>query len=63
MENKFIKLADLPPDPMDDKALTHYREMGFNVCLLTEDDVKLVEGETVSRDYKKAIQNISDHGM
>lgn len=63
MENKFIKLADLPPDPMDDKALAHYKEMGFNICLLTEDDVKLVEGETVSQDYKVAIQNITGHGM
>lgn len=63
MENKFIRLADLPPDPLNDKALQHYKEMGFNVCLITEDDVKLVSDGTVSEEYKKAIQNISDHGM
>lgn len=63
MENKFLRLADMPPNPMDEKALRHYREMGMNVCLLTEDDVKLVENGTVSRDYEKAIQNISHCGM
>lgn len=63
MDNHFIKLADLPPDPMDREALLHYKEIGFNVCLLTEDDVKLVDHGTVSRDYKSAIQNISDAGM
>ena len=63
MENKFIRFADLPPDPTDKKALAHYKEMGFNVCLLTEDDVKLVSDGTVSEDYKKAIQNIADCGM
>lgn len=63
MENKFIRLADLPPDPMDIQALNHYREMGMNVCLLTEDDVKLVSGGTVSREYKKAIENIGQCGM
>ena len=63
MENKFIRLADLPPDPLDSAALTHYKELGMNVCLLTEDDVKLVENGTVSRDYQRAIQNIGDHGM
>ena len=63
MDNQFIKLADLPPDPMDREGLLHYKDIGFNVCLLTEDDVKLVEGGTVSRDYKKAIRNIADAGM
>lgn len=63
MENKFIRLADLPPDPTNIKALEHYRQLGMNVCLLTEDQVKLVDGGTVSQDYKNAIQNISDCGM
>ena len=56
MENKFIRLADLPPDPTNIKALEHYRQLGMNVCLLTEDQVKLVDGGTVSQDYKNAIQ-------
>ena len=63
MENKFIRLADLPPNPMDKAALKQYQEMGFYICLLTEDDVFLVKDETVSPEYKQAIQNISDMGM
>ena len=63
MENKFLRLADLPPNPMDKSALRHYQEMGMNICLLTEDDVKLVENGTVSQAYQQAIQNISDCGM
>ena len=38
MDHQFIKLADLPPDPMDTEALLHYKDIGFNVCLLTEDE-------------------------
>lgn len=63
MENKFIRLADLPPDPMNDADLENYKNLGMTVCLLTEDNVKLVSGGTVSEDYKKAIENISRHGM
>ncbi|MBO5078886.1 MAG: hypothetical protein J6B67_04295 [Oscillospiraceae bacterium] len=63
MENKFIKMADLPPDPTDHADLEKYKNLGMNVCLLTEDDVKLVSGGTVSQDYKKAIENIGSHGM
>lgn len=63
MENKFIRLADLPPNPMDKAALKQYQEMGFHICLLTEDNVFLVKDETVSPEYKQAIQNISDMGM
>ena len=63
MENKFIRLADLPPNPLDKNALQHYKQMGMNVCLLTEDNVKLVSNGKVSADYKHAIENISDCGM
>lgn len=63
MENKFIRLADLPPNPNNPEALRHYKELGMNVCLLTEDQVKLVKNGTVSEDYKQAIQNIADAGM
>lgn len=63
MENKFIRLADLPPDPFSPTDLERYKALGMNVCLLTEDHVKLVENGTVSSKYKQAIQNISDHGM
>lgn len=63
MENKFVRIADLPPDPTDLQALAHYKDMGFHICLLTEDNVKLVQNGTVSEDYQKAIQNITDQGM
>ena len=63
MENKFIRLADLPPDPTSEQKLLHYRQLGMNVCLLTEDQVKLVENGTVSSAYLQAIRNISDCGM
>ena len=63
MENKFIRFADLPPNPMDDADLENYKNLGMNVCLLTEDQVKMVSGGTVSEDYQKAIANISRHGM
>ena len=63
MENKFIRLADLPPNPTNADALKHYRELGMNVCLMTEDQVKLVSDGVLSRDYQQAIQNISDAGM
>lgn len=63
MENKFIRLADLPPDPTSKQALEHYRQLGMNVCLLTEDQVKLVKDGAVNPDYERAIQNISDCGM
>lgn len=63
MENQFIRMADLPPDPTGMETLQHYKDLGMNVCLLTEDHVDLVENGTVSPAYKQAIQNISDCGM
>ena len=63
MENKFLHLADLPPNPTDRAALTHYRDMGMNVCLLTEDQVKMVADGTVSREYQQAAANIAGCGM
>ena len=56
-------MADLPPSPFDKKALYEYKESGFNVCLLTEDDVKMVDHGVLSEDYKKAIENISSTGL
>lgn len=61
--NKFIKFADLPPNPMDREALADYKALGFNVCLLTEDDVDLVENGKISENYCNAIRNIEDMGL
>lgn len=63
MSNKFYKFADLPPNPFDLQDLKDYKELGANVCLLTEDDAKLVDNGTVSEEYKQAIRNISDAGL
>ena len=63
MENKFIRLADLPPDPTNAEDLKHYKALGMNVCLLTEDQVKLVADGGLNPEYGQAIQNISDAGM
>ncbi len=59
----FITLADLPPDPTSDATLKEYAELGFNVCLLTEDHVKLLKDGTFSSDYKAAIERIGANGM
>ena len=63
MEKRFLKFADLPPNPMDEKDLAFYKELGFNVCLLTEDNVKLVKNGILNEDYKQAIENIEKTGM
>ena len=58
MDGKFIKFADLPPNPFDKEDLMNYRELGMNTCLLTEDDVKLIVDGELNEDYKQAIRNI-----
>lgn len=63
MENKFIRLADLPPSPLDREALEHYRQLGMDICLLTEDGVKLVSQGTVNPEYHQAIENIASCGL
>ncbi len=63
MDKKFIKFADLPPNPFDDEDLRDYKELGMNVCLLTEDDVKMVADGNLSDAYQQAIQNIGKAGM
>ena len=63
MGKKFLKFADLPPNPMDDRDLGTYKELGFDVCLLTEDDVKLVKNGLLNEDYKQAIRNIGKNGL
>lgn len=63
MDKKFIKFADLPPNPFDTEDLRDYKELGMNVCLLTEDDVKMVANGNLSEGYKQAIRNISETGM
>lgn len=63
MSNKFYKFADLPPNPFDEEDLKDYRELGANICLLTEDDVKLVKDGKLNEDYMQAIRKIADAGM
>lgn len=63
MTERFIRFADLPPNPLSMEELKEYKEMGMNVCLLTEDDVKLISDGKLSAAYKTAIRNITDAGM
>lgn len=63
MGKRFLKFADLPPNPIDERDLELYKELGFDVCLLTEDDVKLVKDGSVSDEYKQAIDSIGKMGM
>ncbi len=63
MDRKFIKFADLPPDPMDKEDLKDYKELGMNVCLLTEDDVKMTSDGKLSAAYQEAIRNIEEAGL
>ena len=63
MVETFLKFADLPPDPTDPAALRTYKELGFNVCLLTEDNVKMVRDGQLSEEYRQAIENIAESGM
>lgn len=60
---QFITLADLPPDPTRDETLQEYADLGLNVCLLTEDNVKLLKEGEISCDYTAAIDRIGQHGM
>lgn len=63
MKKKFIKFADLPPNPFSKDDLKRYKDLGLNVCLLTEDDVKLVKDGKLSDEYKSAINNIGEQGL
>ncbi len=63
MNKRFIKFADLPPNPLDKEDLKNYMELGMNVCLLTEDHVKMVEDGKLSGIYKEAVRNIEKTGM
>lgn len=63
MGKRFLKFADLPPNPMSESDLQAYRELGFDVCLLTEDNVKLVKNGKLNEEYIQAIRNIEKNGM
>ncbi len=63
MNTHFIKFADLPPNPLDPQALAHYKQLGLNTFLLTEDDVKLIRDGRLNPDYLQAIENISAQGL
>lgn len=63
IEKRFLKFADLPPNPMDTEDLENYKRLGMNICLLTEDDVKLVENGSLKEDYKEAVTRIGQTGM
>ena len=55
----FIVFADLPPQPFNDDLVKEYLGLGFNVVLLTEDSVKMIEDKHLSNEYISAIKNLA----
>lgn len=62
-DKEFITFADLPPNPTNYCELDRYMNLGFSVCLLTEDAVKMIDCGILSFEYKTAIENIAKSGM
>ena len=60
---EFITFADLPPNPLDQDALKTYKELGMNVCILTEDNVPFTKDGKITQEYRQAIENIGKAGM
>lgn len=58
---KFITIADLPPDP--NGSLADYKGLGFSGFILTEDFVSLTSGGKMTDGYKKAIKALNDSGL
>lgn len=59
----FLTFADLPPSPLSPEALEIYRDLGMNICILTEDNAKFTNGGIMTEEYKQAIRNIGNAGM
>ena len=59
----FTTFADLPPNPNSATQLQLYKDLGMNVCLLTEDNVSFTSQGKITEGYKKAIENIGNAGM
>ena len=59
----FIVFADLPPSPFDDALIKDYLGLGFNVILLTEDNVEMIKDNHLSSQYIAAIENLSKFGV
>ena len=62
-KKEFITFADLPPNPLDEGALKTYKELGMNICILTEDNVPFTKDGQITKEYKQAIENIGKAGM
>lgn len=58
-----ILFADLPPNPLSKEEIEEYKALGFNAFILTEDDAKFTKGGIVTKEYKQAIENISECGL
>ena len=59
----FTTFADLSPNPNSETQLQLYKDLGMNICLLTEDNVSFTSQGKITEGYKKAIENIGDAGM
>lgn len=62
-DEKFITIADMPPNPFDPEAVKLYKDMGFTHWVLTEDHVPLVENGVLSESYQDAIELLAQEGF
>ena len=62
-DKTFITIVDCPPNPLDEKAMELYNELGVNTYILTEDYAPMVENGTLSDVYKQAIKTVGEKGL
>lgn len=58
---KFITMADLPPNPFD--SLEEYASLGFSGYILTQDYCDFTENGKITEKYKEAIKNAGKAGL
>lgn len=60
-EQKFVTMADLPPNPFE--SLEEYAALGFSGYILTEDYCGFTENGAITENYKKAIKSVGEAGL
>lgn len=60
-EQKFITIADLPPNPFE--SLAEYAALGFTGYILTEDYCSFTENGVITEKYKEAIKSAGEAGL
>lgn len=60
---KFMTIADLPPNPVDEEAVQLYMDLGLDTYILTEDYTPMVYEGKVADSYKEAIESLGEKGL